>query len=141
MIRFLQSSGKTKKIVLGGMLLLICGAMVITLVPGGVLGDTFGFGAPQQGVLARVGSQDVTLLEVDQAARRYAQQRFGGRLPSEFLPRIRQGVAEQLIVQKALLTEAERMGYKATDAELQQLLQKSPELFPNGQYAGEPAYE
>lgn len=141
MIRFLQSSGKTKKIVLGGMLLLICGAMVITLVPGGVLGDAFGFGAPQQGVLARVGSQDVTLQEVDQAARRYAQQRFGGRLPSELLPRVRQGVAEQLIVQKALLTEAERMGYKATDTELQQLLQKSPELFPNGQYAGEPAYE
>ena len=55
MIRFLQTPGKTKKIVLGGMLVLICGAMVITLVPGGILGDAFGFGAPQGDVLVRVG--------------------------------------------------------------------------------------
>ena len=34
MIRFLQTPGRTKKIVLGGLLLIICAAMVITLVPG-----------------------------------------------------------------------------------------------------------
>ena len=41
MIRFLQTPGPLKKIILGGMLLLICAAMVITLVPGG-LGSSFG---------------------------------------------------------------------------------------------------
>ena len=79
MIRFLQSSGKTKKIVLGGMLMLICGAMVVTLVPGGILGDAFGFGGVEKGVVARVGGEDVSLQEVDRAARRIGQQQFGGR--------------------------------------------------------------
>ena len=43
MIRFLQTPGKVKKIVLGGLLVVICGAMAITLIPGGILGDAFGF--------------------------------------------------------------------------------------------------
>ncbi len=34
MIRFLQTEGPVKKIVLSGLLLLICGAMVIAFVPG-----------------------------------------------------------------------------------------------------------
>lgn len=64
MIRFLQTPGKTKKIVLGGLLVVICGAMVITLVPGGMLGDAFGFGQPEQGVLAKIGDQSVTMVDV-----------------------------------------------------------------------------
>ncbi len=34
MIRFLQTEGPVKKIVLSGLLLLICAAMAITLIPG-----------------------------------------------------------------------------------------------------------
>jgi hypothetical protein len=34
MIRFLQTEGPVKKVVLSGLLLLICGAMAITLIPG-----------------------------------------------------------------------------------------------------------
>ena len=40
---------------LGGMLLVICAAMVITLVPGGV-GSSFGLGGPGRGVVAKVAS-------------------------------------------------------------------------------------
>jgi hypothetical protein len=43
MIRFLQTPGPIKKVVLGGLLVVICAAMVIVLVPGGILGDAFGF--------------------------------------------------------------------------------------------------
>jgi peptidyl-prolyl cis-trans isomerase D len=145
MIRFLQSSGKTTKTILGAMLLLICGAMVITLVPGGILGDAFGFGGVQQGVLARVGGQDVTITDVDRAARRIAQQQFGGRsVPDALLPLLRQSAANQLITQKALLAEAERMGFKVTDAELQDFLQHGPysqTFFPGGNFIGQQAYE
>ena len=42
MIRFLQTEGPMKKIVLGGLLLVVCVMMVITLVPGGMFGDYFG---------------------------------------------------------------------------------------------------
>lgn len=145
MIRFLQSSGKTTKTILGALLVLICGAMVITLVPGGILGDAFGFGGVQQGVLAKVGGQEVTLRDVDLAARRIAQQQFGGRsVPDQLMPLLRQSAANQLITQKALLAEAERMGLKVTDAELQDTLQHGQfgqVLFPGGNFIGEQAYE
>src|SRR3954468_2355582 len=145
MIRFLQSSGKTTKTILGGMLLLICGAMVITLVPGGILGDAFGFGGVQQGFVARVSGQDISLRDVDLVARRIGQQQFGGRsIPDQLMPLLRQSAANQLITQKALLAEAERMGLKVTDAELQDTLQHgsfAQVLFPGGNFVGQQQYE
>lgn len=145
MIRFLQTPGKTKKIVLGGLLLIICGAMVVTLVPGGILGDAFGFGNLEKGVLAKVGNEDVTSTEVDQTARRIGRQQFGGRsLPSQFLPFLRQNAAQQLILQKAEIFEAGRLGLKVTDAELRDELQHgqlAQMFFPNGQFIGQAAYE
>jgi hypothetical protein len=42
MIRFLQTEGPFKKIVLSGLLLLICAAMAITLIPGGLGSDLTG---------------------------------------------------------------------------------------------------
>ena len=143
MIRFLQTPGKTKKIVLGGLLVVICGAMVVTLVPGGMLGDAFGFSSLEKGVLAKVGSQDVTMTEVEQAARRIGQQQFRGNVPSFIMPQLRKMAADQLITQKALLVEAERMGFKVTDQELQDFLRKGQFgqiLFPNGQYVGDQQY-
>ena len=145
MIRFLQSSGKTTKYILGGLLLIICGAMVITLVPGGMLGDAFGFGGVQQGVLARVGNQDVTMSEVNLTAQRLGRQQFGGRsIPSQLVSYLRQSAAEQLITQKALLAEADRMGLKVSDAELKDFLFKGPMgqyIAPGGNFIGEDQYE
>ncbi len=145
MIRFLQTPGKTKKIVLGGLLVFICAAMVVTLVPGGMLGDAFGFGSPEQGVLAKIGSQKVTMPEVERTARRLGRQQFGGRsIPPGAAPLLRRAAAEQLITQRALVLEAERMGFKVTDQELRDALQKGQfgqVLFPNGQYVGDQQYE
>ncbi len=59
MIRFLQTPGPLKKIILGGLLLVICAAMVVTLVPWGN-GSNFGFGGPAKGVVATVGGETVT---------------------------------------------------------------------------------
>jgi peptidyl-prolyl cis-trans isomerase D len=133
------------KLILGGLLVIICGAMVITLVPGGILGDAFGFGSVEQGVIAKVNGQDVTLREVDLAARRIGQQQFGGRsVPEQLMPLLRQSAANQLITKRALLVEAERMGLKVTDSELQDLLQHgsmSTVLFPGGNFIGEQAYQ
>ena len=87
MIRFLQTPGPTKKIVLGGLLLIICAAMVITLVPGG-LGSNLGFGGPGAGVVAKVGGEDVTTVEVQREAKMLLRQQFprGGAQPAMMLP-------------------------------------------------------
>src|SRR5882724_3531362 len=68
MIRFLQTPGPIKKIVLGGLLTVICAAMAITLIPGGI-GDSIGLGGPGQGVVAKVAGEPVTALEVQREAR------------------------------------------------------------------------
>jgi peptidyl-prolyl cis-trans isomerase D len=144
MIRFLQTPGKTKKIVLGGLLVVICGAMVITLVPGGILGDAFGFGAPQGDVLARVGDEQVTVAEVTQTANNMGRQQFPRGFPSQFRPFLMQRAADQLILQKAMISEAHRMGLRVTDEELRSELQHgtfSQVLFPNGTFVGQDAYE
>lgn len=144
MIKFLQTPGKTKKIVLGGLLVIICGAMVITLVPGGILGDAFGFGSTQAGVLAKVGDQEVTVAEVQQTARNIGKQQFPRGFPAAFLPFLMQRAADQLIVQKAMVAEAHRMGFNVGDAELRDELQHGQlgmTLFPGGNFVGQEQYE
>jgi peptidyl-prolyl cis-trans isomerase D len=144
MIRFLQTPGKMKKIVLGGLLVIICGAMVITLVPGGILGDAFGFGNPQGNIIAKVGDQEVTVTEVQQTARQMGKQQFPRGFPQQFMPFMMQRAAQQLIIQKAMVSEAHRMGFKVTDAELRDELQHGPfagALFPGGTFVGEENYQ
>src|SRR5581483_721382 len=145
MIRFLQTPGPTKKIVLGGLLLIICAAMVITLVPGG-MGSTFGFGAPGRGVVAKVAGDDVTTLEVQRQARMLLRQQFprGSAQSAMLLPFFASRAAEQLINQKALVAEADRLGLHATDEELRDELQHgelAATLFPEGKFVGQDAYQ
>jgi peptidyl-prolyl cis-trans isomerase D len=145
MIRFLQTPGPAKKIILGGLLLVICAAMVITLVPGGI-GSSFGFGAPGKGVVAKVGGEDVTAFEVQREARQMVRQQFpkGGAQASMLLPFFASRAAEQLINEKALLAEAERMGLHASNEEVAQELQQGQlgqYLFPGGNFIGREAYE
>ncbi|PYX72714.1 MAG: hypothetical protein DMG72_14280 [Acidobacteria bacterium] len=145
MIRFLQTPGPIKKVILSGILLVFCGAMVITLIPGG-LGSNFGFGAPAAGVVAKVAGQDVTVLEVQQQAKQLLRQQFpkGGAQVSMMLPFFASRAAEQLIDQKVIVAEADRMGLRATDEELRDELQHGQlgsVLFPSGNFIGKEGYE
>ena len=145
MIRFLQTPGPTKKIVLGGLLLVICAAMVITLVPGG-LGSNLGIGGPGAGVVAKVGGQDVTSLEVQRQARQMLRRQFprGGPQTAMLLPYYASQAVQDLINEKAVLSEAERLGLRVTDAELSDELQHSQAastLFPNGNIAPEEVWD
>ena len=91
MIRFLQTPTRTKKIVLGALLVLICFTMVITLIPGFSSGD---FG-PSQGTLARVAGQDITANDVQVMARQIARQQMRGQaVPDQLMPYFLQRAAE-----------------------------------------------
>ncbi|MGA9792288.1 MAG: hypothetical protein WBQ43_16470, partial [Terriglobales bacterium] len=87
MIRQLQNAGPTLKIILGALLVIICASMAITLIPGGI-GSSLGIGAPPAGVLATIGDQQVTALEVQRQARAMIRQQFpkGGPQASMLLP-------------------------------------------------------
>ena len=145
MIRTLQNAGPTLKLVLGGMLLVICGGMIITLIPGG-LGSSFGVGAPPRGVIATVGDQEVTVPEVQRQARMMIQRQFpkGGEQAGMLMPFFAGQAAEQLISQKAIIAEAHRMGLRASDEELREELRNGglgATLFPAGKFIGQEEYE
>jgi len=145
MIRFLQTPGPAKKIVLGGLLLIVCVMMIITLVPGGMFGDYFGRDISTAGVIAKVGSDDITVQEVAQRARMIARQQFrGGNIPPSILPFLMQRAADSMITQGAISFEADRMGLGVSDTELIDYLhqgQFGQIFFPDGKFVGQPQYE
>jgi len=128
MIRFLQSEGQTKKYVLGGLLLLICLSMVAYLTQG--ISSTGGLGGSTKGVVATVGSDQITAQEVVDQGRAMLRQQFprGNAMAEQMLPYFNQQAVEQLINQKALLMAAQNMGLRVSDAELR-------EEFQHGQYS------
>lgn len=146
MIRFLQTPGPIKKVILGGLLTIICVFMVITLVPGFGSSNFFGASTPQRGVIATVDGNDVTTLEVQKQARQMVRQQFpkGGAQVSMLLPFFTSQAAEQLIQRNAVLAEARRLGLRATDADVREELQHgryAEVFFPNGNFVGQAAYE
>ncbi len=148
MIRFLQTPGPLKKIILGGLLLIICGAMVITLIPGGLGSDIWG--QPGKGVIAKVNGDDITADQVRRTAQQIARQQaaqYGqnaGMLMPFLLQQATRTAAEQLINRQALLTEAGRMGLHVTPQEVRDDLEHgryAATFFPGGKFIGETEYE
>jgi len=141
MIRFLQRPGPLKKYLLSGLLVLISATMVITLIPGGTLGSAFGFGAAGQGVFAKVGDEQVTMQEVNQRAQMAVRQ---AGYPAALLPFVSGRVAQQMVLRKAMLVEASRLGLRVTDDELRDDLRSGylgEQLFPGGNFIGQERYE
>lgn len=123
------------------MLLVVCFLLVITLIPGGFLGNAFGFGTSEPGVLATIGDQQLRVDEVQFRARQIARQRS---YPQQFMPFLTQQTAEQMILQKVLLSEAAGLGLRVSNEELIDELRNGAfgrQLFPDGNPIGEAAYE
>jgi len=144
MIRFLQTQGPAKKIILSGILLVICGAMVIAFIPGGLTSDITG--TPGKGIVAKVDGGDITADQVRLAARQMLQQQMpqGGANMNMLLPFFAQRAAEQLITRQALLAEADHMGLRATPQDVKEELQHgrySATFFPGGNFIGQQEYE
>src|SRR5436190_21562633 len=137
MLRFLQTPTKTKKYVLGGLLLLVCVTMLFYLIPG--FGDFTGTAG--SGVYARVGDQEITTQMVETTAERVRQQQ---QLPAQFTSFILPRVADSLVTDAALVSEAHRLGLHVTDEELRDNLQNGPlgtTFFPQGNFIGQDNYE
>ncbi len=141
MIRFLQTKGPIQKILLVGFLAIICIMMVVTLVPGGILNE---FGITHEGLIAKVGSEQITTQDVTQQANQIGRSQFPRGAPPQLRPYLMQQAAESLMMQGLLLNEANRMGFHTTDEELRYELQHgglSAQLFPNGNFVGADQYK
>jgi peptidyl-prolyl cis-trans isomerase D len=144
MIRFLQTEGPVKKIVLSGLLLIICAAMVIAFVPG--IGSDELTGTPGKGVVAKVNGEDITADEVREAARGMLAQQGSqlGANANMLLPFFAQRAADQLVNREALVAQAQHLGLKATPQEIKDELKHgryAEFFFPGGNFIGEAEYQ
>jgi len=144
MIRQLQNAGKTLKIILGALLLLICASMVTYLIPTSGSGLSWSVSSIPAGVLAIIGDEQVTVVEVQHEARLMLQRQGNAAQASMLMPFFAAQAAQDLINQKALVAEARRLGLRTSDQELRDDLQHGPmsaTFFPDGKFIGQEQYE
>ncbi len=133
MLKTLQQRNRMVKIVLGVLLGLICLAMVITLVPGpvGSLGNS-------PDVVANVGGQDITLLEV---RRQLDQLTRGQTMPPMLKGLYTRQILNQMIFERALEVEAKRLGLQVTPEEqAERIKQMLPMVFNGDTWVGKDRY-
>lgn len=133
MFDLFRSREKTQRYVLGGLLTLVAVSLVVTL-PGVGLGGT----STRPDVVAEIGGEALTMTDVAlnmQAALR--QQNLPQDVAAMFVPQY----VNQMISERALAYEAERLGFVVTDEDVARTIRGMQVFFPNGEFVGREAYE
>jgi peptidyl-prolyl cis-trans isomerase D len=133
MFDLFRSRDKAVRILLGGLLLLVAFSMLTYLVPSYNNGST---GSDM--VIAEIGKDTITLAE----AQRLVQATVRGRqLPVDILPTYIPQMVDQMVTERAMTMEAERLGLQVSDADVADTIrQMVPSLFPDGKFVGRDAY-
>ncbi len=123
------------KAVFGVILFLVVVSMAITLIPGlgGDIGDQ-----TNNPVLAEVAGDKVTEFEVQQSLQQVSQR---NKIPPEMMPFYTNQILNEIVLEKASMNEATRLGLTVDESELREQLKRDPNLFPNGGFVGLDQYE
>lgn len=136
MLNFFRRRDTAVRFILGGFLVLICVAMVIMLIPGGLTGD--GGNNPDQTV-ASVDGTKISALDLNNELTRFEQ---GRQIPQALMPYFGRQILKNLVMEKALSEEAAKMGFTATNDEVVRAARmQDPQLFPQGQFIGQQEYQ
>lgn len=110
MFDLFRSRDKFVRYLLGGLLGLVALSLVITLIPG------YGTpGAAREQVVAEIGGQALTVREVQTTIQSALR---GRQVPSEMVQFYVPQLVDQMITERAVAYQAERMGFKVSDEEL-----------------------
>lgn len=135
MLKNLSQSKTAVKIFLGGVLVVICVSMVLMMTPVGGIGGT-STGSPD--AVVTVGGQDISVIDV--------RQQFAAQTRGQNVPQVMQGlymrqVLDQMVFQRLLDLEADRLGIQVTPDEItQRIKQVLPTAFPGGVWIGPERY-
>jgi len=133
-LKNLTQSKTGVKIFLGGVLVFICGAMVLQLTPLGGIGATNG--SPD--AVATVGGQSITAVDV---RTQYQQQTNGQNIPPVLEGLYMRQVLDQMVFQRLLNMEAARLGIQVTPEEItERIKQLIPTAFVGGNWIGAERY-
>jgi peptidyl-prolyl cis-trans isomerase D len=133
MFDLFRSRDKLVRIFLGALLLVVAASMLMYLVPNYSNGTT-----SSDTIIAEIGSDAITLAETQ----RVIQSTIRGRqLPMEILPNYIPQMVDQMVTERAMVFEAERLGLQVSDADVaDSIRQMVPSLFPDGKFVGKEAY-
>src|SRR5208337_2151370 len=137
MYRFLKRNREAvKKYLLIFFLSIVSIGMVITLAPIPT-GDT---SRVESNVLASLGGSNITTADLQ----RNIQMRFRNSPQadqSKIIPAVAGSLLDEMVLQRALIIQAKKMGIEVSDAELGQTLQSIPWLMQNGSFIGLDRYQ
>src|ERR1700733_14077202 len=91
---------------------------------------------------AKVGSQKLSLQEVREDWMRQQsqwQQRFGGEIPAQMKAGVQNQLLESLIKNLAMTEHAHELGYRVSNAEIQEAIRSEPAFQIDGQYSPQAA--
>jgi len=129
MFDLFRSREKATRYLLGGLLFAVAASMVITLIPG--FGSNTGTTTTDPTILADIGNDKLTGQEAQTTFQNVmsGQTNINADMQAAYFPQF----VEQMIMQRAALLEAQRMGLSVTDDELLVRLQSQvPQAFQNG---------
>ncbi len=134
MFHLFRSRKQAMRIMLGAILGMVALSMVVTLIPG--VGS--GTGTAQDLVLAEVGGEEVTIQDAQAQLQDYVRTQ---RVPPEALGFLAPNIVNNIISEKTMILEAERLGLGVTEGELVDNLKTNlPFLFQGGNFVGREQY-
>jgi peptidyl-prolyl cis-trans isomerase D len=136
MFDLFRSRDKAVRYLLGGLLGIVALSMVITLIPG--FGSSMGTSSDDQ-VVAEIGKEPLTIRQVQSDMQRLVRDR---QMPPELVQVYLPQAVDQMITERAVAYQAQRMGFQVPDTELAATIRSVlPRFFQNGQLVDKNAYE
>ena len=136
MLNIFRRKDIVTRAVVGSILVLIAVAMVITLIPG--ILDPTTTGAVPSALVAEVRGEEITSSELQQKLFQISRQ---SNIPPMMMPLYYSSILNQMVLEKATMQEAKRLGLQISTSEWREKLEQDPTLFPGGQFIGQQQYE
>ena len=111
--------------------------MVITLAP---LPD-FSSLQTQTNVVAQIGGENITTEQLDKNVRDRLQSGTGGKFVPQLAAIYARPILDGMIVRRALVIEAKKLGLEVTDQEVLKAVQAIPSFYPGGKFVGESQFQ
>jgi peptidyl-prolyl cis-trans isomerase D len=141
MFNLFRQSKRITKSILWVVILAVAGGMLLFFVP--TPGDRLTGGRGSDDIIARVDDMTVPTRDFVVALNRYREQfskyNQGGDMSFLKSLKIEQRALDELVKERVIEAEAERMGLKATEQEIADQIQKYPGLSVDGKFIGKDA--
>ncbi len=133
MFDLFRSRAKAVRYLLGALLMLVAISLVITLIPG------WGTDLRSADItVAEIGEEVLTVLDVQRAIQ---MQLRGRSIPPDMVPIFVPQFVDQMITERAVAYQAQRMGFTVSERELATTIESIfPQVFEGGKFAGRDVY-